>query len=107
MLRRRRDHLSVFRNSVGNLPLRCRCIAPNPAKKSHTQHKSLDVGTGPSIWTFQLRIKFWIIRFVSRNGAIHDHFAGHSTWRHARLDAIAFIILAASLWDVRELEGLE
>ena len=23
-------------------------------------------------------------------GAIHDHFAGHSTWRHARLDAIAY-----------------
>ena len=41
--------------------------------------------------TLQLRTEFWIIKFVGRMcGAIHDHFAGHSTWRHARLDAIAY-----------------
>ena len=86
-----------------------RRIAANFAKKSHPAQnstKSLNIGTGSSIWTFPLRVKFQIIGFVSRKyGANHDQFAGALGAMLAWTPSL--IILAASLWDVRELDGME
>jgi hypothetical protein len=83
-----------------------RCVAPNSAKKvtpGAKQHKSLDVGTGSSIWTFNSELNFESLG--SRVGSTERTM---TTLQAIALGAMlawtpSLIILAVSLWDVPEL----